>query len=77
MHTESLSTSNRASGAILGAFIGDALGLGPHWYYDLDELRKDFGPWIDGYTTPNPDHRYHAGMQTVDSKLRDRPETCL
>jgi len=66
MNHETLSTSNRASGAILGAFIGDALGLGPHWYYDLDELRKDFGPWIDGYTTPKPAHRYHAGMQAGD-----------
>ena len=23
---------DRAAGAIMGAFIGDALGLGPHWY---------------------------------------------
>jgi ADP-ribosylglycohydrolase len=66
MKPETPSTSNRASGAILGAFIGDALGLGPHWYYDLDELRKDFGPWIDGYTTPKSAHRYHAGMQAGD-----------
>ena len=34
---------NRAAGAIMGAFIGDALGLGPHWYYDLSELRRDYG----------------------------------
>ncbi len=66
MHIETKSTSDRAAGAILGAFIGDALGLGPHWYYDLDELRRDFGPWIDDYTTPKPDHRYHAGMQAGD-----------
>lgn len=46
---------DRASGAIMGALIGDALGLGCHWYYDLAELRKDYGPWIDGYTTPRPD----------------------
>jgi len=66
MNPETLSPADRASGAILGAFIGDALGLGPHWYYDLDELRRDFGPWIDGYTTPKPAHRYHAGMQAGD-----------
>ena len=46
----------------MGAFIGDALGLGPHWYYDLDELRAAYGPWITGYTDPNPGH-YHAGMK--------------
>lgn len=25
---------DRAMGALMGAFIGDALGVGPHWYYD-------------------------------------------
>jgi len=35
---------DRALGALLGAFIGDALALGPHWYYDLDELRARYGP---------------------------------
>ena len=54
-------TQDRAAGAILGAFIGDALGLGPHWYYDLDELRRDYGDWITGYTSPRPG-RYHEGM---------------
>jgi ADP-ribosylglycohydrolase len=53
---------DRAAGALMGAFIGDALGLGPHWYYDLDELRADYGPWITGYTDPKPG-RYHAGMR--------------
>jgi ADP-ribosylglycohydrolase len=44
---------DRARGALLGAFVGDALGLGPHWYYDLHELRKDYGEWIEGYTDPS------------------------
>ncbi|MBX3630484.1 MAG: ADP-ribosylglycohydrolase family protein [Nitrosomonas sp.] len=53
---------DRAMGVIMGAFIGDALGLGPHWYYDLSGLRRDYGDWIAGYTDPKPD-RYHAGLK--------------
>lgn len=45
---------DRALGALMGAFIGDALGVGPHWYYDLDQLVADYGPWIDNYTRPRP-----------------------
>jgi ADP-ribosylglycohydrolase len=53
---------DRAMGAIMGAFIGDALGVGPHWYYNLNELRRDYGDWIDGYTDPKP-NRYHVGCK--------------
>ena len=53
---------DRAAGAIMGAFIGDALGLGPHWYYDLDELHHDYGDWITTYTDPKPG-RYHEGLK--------------
>jgi ADP-ribosylglycohydrolase len=54
--------SDRAAGAIVGALVGDALGLGPHWYYDLAELRRDYGDWIAGYRDPKP-NRYHGGMK--------------
>lgn len=53
---------DRAAGAVMGALIGDALGLGCHWYYHLDELHRDYGTWITDYTTPRSE-RYHAGMQ--------------
>jgi len=59
------SFSDRAAGAVVGAFIGDALGLGPHWYYDLEAMRRDYGDWIDGYTDPKPD-RYHGGLKAGD-----------
>jgi ADP-ribosylglycohydrolase len=52
----------RAAGAVMGALVGDALALGPHWYYDLAELRRDHGAWITGYTDPKPG-RYHAGLK--------------
>ena len=53
---------DRAAGAIMGAFIGDALALGPHWYYDLAVLRRDYGDWITTYTDPRPG-RYHSGLK--------------
>ena len=56
------SLQDRAAGALMGAFIGDALALGPHWYYNLDELHADHGEWISDYTTPKAG-RYHAGME--------------
>jgi ADP-ribosylglycohydrolase len=57
-----ITIQERAAGALLGAFIGDALGLGPHWYYNLDELRRDYGDWISDYSDPQPG-RYHAGLK--------------
>jgi ADP-ribosylglycohydrolase len=53
---------DRAAGAVMGALIGDALAVGPHWYYDLEEMRRDYGDWITSYTEPKP-HRYHAGLK--------------
>ena len=57
-----MSIKDRAAGAVVGALIGEALGVGPHWYYDLPEMRRDYGAWISGYTEPKP-HRYHAGLK--------------
>ena len=33
---------DRAAGALMGAFIGDAMGVGLNWYYSLPELRRDY-----------------------------------
>jgi ADP-ribosylglycohydrolase len=52
---------DRAVGTIMGTFIGDALGVGPHWYYDREQLEKDYGDWIDNYSSPKA-VRYHAGL---------------
>ena len=62
-----MSIADRAPGAVIGALVGDALGLGPHWYYDLTELRKDYGNWITGYTNPKPG-RYHSGMKPASCR---------
>lgn len=46
----------------MGALIGEALGVGPHWYYDLEEMRRECGEWVSDYTAPKPG-RYHAGLK--------------
>ena len=73
---ESKDSVDSAQGAIIGSLIGDALGLGCHWHYDINELRKDFGPWISDYTTSKTDSedrfadiaefRYNAGCRAGD-----------
>ena len=57
---------DRATGALMGALVADALGVGPHWYYNLDELHAAYGPWISDYTTPKPG-RYHEGLKAGES----------
>ncbi|MEM7115783.1 MAG: ADP-ribosylglycohydrolase family protein [Chloroflexota bacterium] len=71
-----VSQRDRIVGAIVGAFIGDALGVGCQWYYDLAQLRQDFGPWIDNYVDPKVDslskwgkvlaHRHRKGVRAGD-----------
>jgi ADP-ribosylglycohydrolase len=69
-------TRDRAAGAVMGALVGDGLGLGCHWYYDLDQLKRDYGPWVSGYTDSKPDRsdpfgriarfRHDAGLRAGD-----------
>ena len=71
-----ISRKDRAVGAIMGTLIGDALGLGCHWYYDLDAMRADYGDWISDYTDQKPErtdrfgfiakHRHELGMKAGD-----------
>ncbi|XP_064398285.1 uncharacterized protein LOC135344926 [Halichondria panicea] len=66
LQTRAMATiQDRAAGAIMGAMIGDALGLGCHWYYNLDQLKREYGEWIDDYTTAKPG-RYHYGCKAGD-----------
>lgn len=60
----------------MGGLIGDALGLGCHWYYDVSALHNDCGEWITGYRDSDPKRtdrfgyiarfRHEAGLRAGD-----------
>lgn len=59
-----LTTTDRALGALWGVFLGDALAMPVHWYYDRQALRDDYGEVRDLLTPCNPHpgsilHRSH------------------
>lgn len=70
---ENVSTHERIVGSVMGYFIGDALGLGCHWYYDFNDLWKEHGTWINDFVDPKLDsstsmayihkHRYNNGIR--------------
>jgi hypothetical protein len=43
------------AGALWGIFIGDALAMPAHWYYDVELLKEDYGT-IGHYVAPKPKH---------------------
>jgi len=57
---------NRIKGALIGAFIGDALAVGCHWYYDLNQMREECGEWVDDYSKAKKGH-YHEHQNAGDS----------
>ena len=52
--TETISHSDRIDGALHGLFIGDALAMPVHWYYDTKALRLDYGEVRDFLKPRNP-----------------------
>lgn len=46
---------DRAAGALYGLFIGDALAMPVHWYYDTQALKRDYG-WVTDYMAPRNPH---------------------
>ena len=68
-----MSIKDRAAGAVIGALIGDALGVGPHWYYDLTQMRRDREPPVPGDMLRFPSWLEHA----VDAFQGAGRRTCV
>ena len=40
----------------IGLFIGDAVSMPVHWYYDVTMIKFDFKGWISKYESPKDQH---------------------
>ena len=54
MSVQTVSSRDRAEGALWGLMLGDALAMPVHWYYDRLELRRDYGEVRDLVAPRNP-----------------------
>ncbi|HRW67224.1 MAG TPA: ADP-ribosylglycohydrolase family protein [Candidatus Competibacter sp.] len=50
-----LTLADRLRGALWGMFVGDALAMPAHWYYDIAALQRDYG-MIRDYQAPKEHH---------------------
>jgi len=51
---ESQSITSLCRGALYGMYIGDALAMPVHWYYDRNSLARDYGTVTDYLSPKNP-----------------------
>lgn len=55
----------RLKNALWGLFIGDSLSMPVHWYYNRDNIKKDYPEGIRGYKNPKHPHpeAFMVGMK--------------
>ncbi len=55
----------RISNALWGLFVGDALSMPVHWYYNRSNIDRDFDGGVTGYETPRHPHpeSFMVGME--------------
>ncbi len=53
--TDSPVDQDKLQGALWGLFIGDALAMPVHWYYNRSALYDDYG-WVTDYVAPRHPH---------------------
>jgi ADP-ribosylglycohydrolase len=64
-------TDEKRAGAIWGTFIGDALAMPVHWYYDRAALRRDYGT-VSDYLAPRNPHPDSILWRSAYTPLNER-----
>jgi len=67
------SMEDRVGGVIWGPLIGDALAMPVHWYYDREELMRDYG-YVRSFLTPRSLHPGSILWRSEYRALNERGE---
>ncbi|MEY4482576.1 MAG: hypothetical protein RL693_28 [Verrucomicrobiota bacterium] len=59
------------TGLAMGSFIGDAIAMPVHWYYDLSTMHRDYGT-IRDYTAPKSPHAESILWRSQYTALNER-----
>jgi ADP-ribosylglycohydrolase len=73
MPDQTVTFKDRLAGAYYGLFIGDALAMPVHWYYDTKALERDYGEVHDYMAprNPHPDSILWRSSYTARNKSVD------
>lgn len=44
------------SEALWAMCAADSMSMPVHWYYDISDIKRDFGGWISGFNSPRDKH---------------------
>ena len=64
-------TDEKRTGALWGTFIGDALAMPVHWYYDRAALKRDYGT-VSDYLAPRNPHPDSILWRSAYTSLNER-----
>lgn len=58
----------------------DSMSMPVHWYYNIDDIRRDFGGWISGFNSPRDRHPSsiltlsNTSRRTTGAGVQGRPD---
>lgn len=70
---EHLTMKDNTLGSLLGLYIGDALAMPVHWYYDTQALAQDYG-WVDTFLAPKNPHPNSIFWRSSYQALNEKGE---
>lgn len=53
----------------------DSMSMPVHWYYDINDIRRDFGGWISGFNSPP--ERHPSSILTLSNTGKKSLERCF